>query len=751
MNKLFSATLLVLLSISSAYGQYSNKIIDSNSQKPIPFASVYLIDYQIGVISDTLGIFAFSNQLPEEFKLRVSASGYETKLFMITSLNKDSLISLEQIHIEFDEVVVSTPRGGLQTKSATHVESRRLDELNEVPAISMGELLQKIPGVYSASSGSGVSKPVVRGFQGVRVVSMLNGVRLENQQWGGDHDFGVTDLGIGSVEVIKGPSSLLYGADALGGVIYFADENYARQNHYELKFGSTFTSNTMGTKNNLLFKFSKNNIRINIAGNYTNHADYQLPDGRYVENSRFNGYAGKFALGANKKHWVTHLRYSYSKSAVGIIGAHHEEEEPAGEEEHEDEFKIETQPRGIVVPFQGYENHLASWENKFFKGSNEWRVLLGHSYNKLAEFEESEDSPAMALVLNNTSYSVRFKTKLATPLELVAGVQGAYQTNVNRGEEEQLIPNAQQIDNGAFAILYFTKNKWSLQGGLRYDLRLLDSEETTDSSAAFSGQFGSSNFSLGTVRSSKKNTFRVNASSGFRVPHLSELLVEGEHHGALRYEIGNRDLKSERAFQLDLTDEVHGEHLELVMNPFGSYIQNYIYLQETDSVIGELSVFEYQQLSSAFILGLDLAVHYHPHFAHWLHWEPSFSFIYGQDQNGEAIPFMPQARITNNVKANFGMDSKFKIENIVIQHAYYFDQNRVSGLETSSKGYNVVDLGVNLKYDGVMPLTLSLGAKNLLNERYIDHLSRLKNINLNNAGINFYVRLKIELQGKFRE
>ena len=112
---------------------------------------------------------------------------------------------------------------------------------------------------------------------------------------------------------------------------------------------------------------------------------------------------------------------------------------------------------------------------------------------------------------------------------------------------------------------------------------------------------------------------------------------------------------------------------------------------------------------------------------------------------------MPQARITNNVKANFGMDSKFKIENIVIQHAYYFDQNRVSGLETSSKGYNVVDLGVNLKYDGVMPLTLSLGAKNLLNERYIDHLSRLKNINLNNAGINFYVRLKIELQGKFRE
>ena len=751
MNKRLSAALLALLSMSSAHGQYSNKIIDADSHEPIPFASVFLIDYQIGVVTDSIGVFNFSNQLPEEFKLRVSSSGYETKILMITSFNKDSIISLEPIHIEFDEVTVSTPRGGLQTKNATHVESRKLDELNEVPAISMGELLQKIPGVYSTSSGPGISKPVVRGFQGVRVVSMLNGVRLENQQWGGDHDFGITDLAIGSVEVIKGPSSLLYGADALGGVIYFADENYVRQNHYELKFGSTFTSNTMGTKNNLLFKFSKNNIRLNIAGNYTNHADYQLPDGRYVENSRFNGYAGKFALGANKKHWVTHLRYSYAKSAVGIIGAHDEEEEPGGGEEHEDEFKIETQPRGITVPFQGYENHLASWENKFFKGQNEWRVLLGHSYNKLAEFEDSEDSPAMALVLNNTSYSVRYKRKLSTPLELIAGIQGAYQTSVNRGEEEQLIPNSRQIDNGIFAILYFTKNKWSLQGGLRYDLRLLDSEETTDSITAFSGQFGSYNFSLGTVRSSKKNTFRVNASSGFRVPHLSELLADGEHQGALRYEVGNRDLKSERAFQIDLADEIHGEHLELVMNPFASFIQNYIYLQETDSIIGELSVFEYQQLSSAFVVGLDLGAHYHPHFAHWLHWEPSFSFIYGQDQNGGAIPFMPQARIMNNVKVNFGMDSKFKVENVVVQHAYYFNQDRVSGLETVSKGYNVLDLGVNLKYDGAVPITFSFGAKNLFNERYIDHLSRLKNLSLNNAGINFYARLKIELLGKFKE
>ena len=754
MKRKISALALLLLSYTTAFAQYSNQIIEEESNQPIPFASVFLVDFEFGVIADSLGRFTIKNELPSSFKVKISASGFETRMLIINQ--SDALvtlgISLDHQHLEINEVSVSSPRGGTRSENATYIERRDVGELNEVPATNMGEMLSQIPGVYTASTGSGVSKPVIRGFQGVRIVSLLNGVRLENQQWGGDHDFGLTDLGIGSVEVIKGPSSLLYGADALGGVLFFIDEEYATQSTYEIGASSQFESNTMGSKSALKFKIAKKNIRLIFAGNYTNYADYQLPNGQYVENSRFNGSAAKFGLGVNKKNWVMHLRYSFSNSYVGIIGGHQEEEDSlAVEEEHEDEFQIDTQARGISIPYQRYENHLISVENKLFKKKIEWQLLLAHSYNRLSEFEESNDEAAMQLSLNNTTYSLRSKVKLGNSIELIAGLQGGYQTNRNSGAEEELIPNATQIDNGLYAILYYDKSNWHVQGGLRYDIRLLQTTAPLSTGEEFKKQYGSPNFAIGTVYSGKKNTFRANISSGFRVPHLSELTADGEHHGASRYEIGNTNLTSERAFQLDLSDEIHGEHLEFVVNPFVNYIQNFIYLQETDIVIDDLPVFEYQQLPSALLFGGDLAVHYHPHFAHWLHWEPSFSFIYGQDQHGAPIPFMPQSRIMNSVKAAFNFKWKFKLENIVLQHAYHFDQYRVSGLESSSKGYNLVNLGVNFIYHSQAPIEMGVGVKNLFNESYIDHLSRLKNLGAQNAGRSVYVRIKVNFTGRIKQ
>ncbi|MDX2362840.1 MAG: TonB-dependent receptor [Crocinitomicaceae bacterium] len=740
-----SITLLMLnWSCLTVFGQSSGHVIDAETKDPIPFTSLYLLDYQIGVIADSIGYFEFVDEMIYRTKVKVSASGYESEIFTFLGVNNNLELALTRAHLEIDEVVVSSPRGGMKSENATHVEQRNLEDLNEVPATNMGEMLQQIPGVYSATSGAGVSKPVIRGFQGVRIVTLLNGVRLENQQWGGDHDFGITDLGIGTVEVIKGPSSLLYGADALGGVIYFNDENYASQERYEIKAGTQFESSTMGSKSNLLFKIAHKNVRINAGVNYTNHADYQLPNGQYVENSRFNGYAAKFGLGINKKKWVMHLRYAYSKSYVGIIGAHAEEEDSLAVEEGPEEFQINTQSRGIGIPYQGYENHLVSWENKLFRERMKWQFLVAHSYNQLSEFEESMDEAAMRLTLNNTSYNIRLKYKISRGFELIAGYQGSYQTNVNSGVEEQLIPNAQQIDNGMYAIFYYDRGgKWHSQAGLRYDIRLLNADLVLSDGSKFNKMFGSPNFALGTVYSSDKHTFRANVSSGFRVPHLSELTADGEHHGAARYEIGNNDLKSERAYQLDLAEEIHGEHLELIINPFVSFVQEYIYLKEMDSIIDDLTVFEYQQLNGALLFGGDLAAHYHPHFAHWLHWEPTFSFIYGQDQQGGAIPFIPQTRITNLLRVDFDIKWKFRLENVVLQHSYHFDQYRVSGLETSTKGYNLINLGVNFKYHGQAPIEIGIGVKNVLNERYTDHLSRLKNLGLQNAGRNFYVRLKI--------
>ena len=740
MIKLIGTVLFLCISVV-AYSQLTGVVKDTLTNEGIPFSKVYFVNLQIGVVSDASGKFEFTEPLPNQFTIRVNASGYESKEVLIQG-SENQIIYLTESHVEFEEVVVSTLKGGLQTKNPTFVWSRNTAELNEIATTSIGELLGKIPGVSTASSGNGVSKPVVRGLKGNRVVTMLNGIRLENQQWGADHDVGLTDLGIGKIEVIKGPSSLLFGSDALGGVGYFVDEEYEQVGQSSLKLESQYESNGNGTKTNIGYKIGGKSVRFNFFGSYNDYADYQLPSGDYVNNSSFNGGTIKMALGANKKNWATHLRYTMSTSRVGIIG------------ETEDSlptilsYTSDSQDRYSDIPLQGYQNHIVSWENKFFGNQKEWTIRLGHTYSQLEEFEEAYNEAAMGIGLHNTTYNVLLKTKINPYLELVTGMQGSFQFTSNFGEEEELIPDASQYDNGLLLIGYSHYKKWDFQAGGRFDYRALSANEDPTVSQMFLKEYSSANFGIGAVRNGKNNSFRVNVSSGYRMPHLSELLVDGEHHGALRYEIGNKELKSERAYQLDLSQELRGEHIHVVINPFVNIMTNFIYLEAQDSVIDDLPVYKYNQLNEVLMTGVDLSFHYHPHFAHWLHWESSYSYLYAADNQGVAVPFMPQNKLSTSIKFNFEMQSKFIIENIVINHSYFFDQNRIGQFETSTIGYNIVDLGINTKLNTKLPMRFSAGVKNLLNETYINHLSGLKGIGVSSPGRNVYVKVTISVEKK---
>ncbi len=148
----------------------------------------------------------------------------------------------------------------MQNQTISNIESRKLSELNIIQPTTLGEAISNIPGVYQSTTGVGISKPVIRGLSGSRVVTYLNGLRIENQQWGGDHGMGVDELGIGSVEVIKGPASLLFGADALGGVVYFVDEPYENQNTISSTLQSRYNSVTMGSDNTLSLRAAKRTL-----------------------------------------------------------------------------------------------------------------------------------------------------------------------------------------------------------------------------------------------------------------------------------------------------------------------------------------------------------------------------------------------------------------------------------------------------------------------------------------------------------
>ncbi|HTO39221.1 MAG TPA: TonB-dependent receptor [Brumimicrobium sp.] len=756
--------LLILTLISSLYAwnqSISGQIIDSETLEGIPLAKVGLVDYNTQTLTDIDGYFKIIGEFPQEVKCQISAHSFESFEGVLLK-NKDNVITLKSIHFDLKEVEVTASKNELKRNSVSHVELKSMEELNEIPKTSLGHMLESLPGVYNSSTGLGISKPVIRGLQGARILTLLNGVRLEGQQWGGDHGMGVSELGIGVIEVLKGPASLQYGSDALGGVIYLSNEKFEQQGKHTIEVQSQFERNTMGTTNALLYNGSLKNLKVLAGARYSNSADYQVGNGQYVINSGYQDINAKLALGWHKNVWISTLRYDFSQSKIGIPGHAHSED-------LDDLFFLSDKRERIPTDHvQNLGDHIVSWENKFVLKKHTIQASLGFTINSLAEFsdehdhdhgeeeEEEEDHEheehlEMAIKTYNLPYRINIDTRLKNNLSLSYGIQGMILKQNNDVEaEERLLPDATQYDNGAYFILNWNKDKWRFQAGLRGDLRIVSSATDEKFEETFSQTYGGLNFSIGSNYAiTSEHILRINATSGYRIPHLSELLSDGEHHGAFRYEVGNRELKTEKAIQLDVAYEYTAKHLSIVFNPFINGVQDYIYIQAQDSIIDDVQLYQYQQSTKPVLqVGSDIGVHYHPHFAHFLHIESTFSYLRMIAQQTDEFSFVPQPRWSNSIIAQLEMKSKFKVDNIVLQHHYYLPQNQVSTYEKASVDYSVVDLGVGLSYGTKLPLKLQIGVKNIFNQRYINHLSRLKNYGIENPGRSFYAKLIVKINAK---
>ncbi|WP_070137716.1 TonB-dependent receptor plug domain-containing protein [Crocinitomix algicola] len=716
------------------FGQTINITVLNEENQTIPFASCYVQEFDAMYIADSTGRVKLKDVPPANYHFDFNAYGFDKGHLDIRIKNDTSFqFVLFENHRELDELII-THTGELQRENITNVAHLKINEVNQIATTTIGQALTQIPGVYETGIGTGISKPVIRGLSGSRVVTYINSLRIENQQWGGDHGLPITSLGVGGVEVIKGPASLLFGADALGGVLYFVDEPYAKSNSTELSFKSQFESNTLGTVNELGYKINKNKIRLNAFFGYDNHADYQLSNGKYVQNSRFHQYSGKLALGYNTEKWLVNVRYNFYRGLLGLPGHTHDSII------NPESFQRDEQSRAHTIPQQVATNHFLSVENKFFFEKGELVVGLGNTNNHLEEFEEKIFTPAININLNNTLLNAKLKYQLSKRTKLVVGTQEMLQFNKNApGAEELIIPDAQTLDYGAFALLMSSIKKWKIQGGARIDNRTIETR-----GSEFYNSYTGYNFAFGLARIRPKSTTRFNVSSGFRAPTSAELLSDGVHHGAFRYERGNQGLKTEKGLQVDLSYAVHFSDLELIINPFYHRVYDYIYLQKSSDLVGSYQVFDYVQTDFAQLYGVDFGFHYHPHRAHWMHIETNFSTIFAEDEFKNALPLIPQSRINNQIRADLKAPRFFKKLNLIVQYNYSFLQDRVGILETPTNDYHLVNFGANAKLKGENPIIIGIGVNNLLNQEYTNHLSGLKNIGLANPGRNVYLSFKYQ-------
>ena len=736
-------TVILIFSFQFVYSQIiKGKVVDNSSGSGIAFAEIFCLETQNGTVSDVDGNWELENQVNFQITLLIKSDDFDNKLIKVESQEKDLIIKLEHSHIHLDEVIVSTSDSKLQRYSAFPVESRKIADLNKIEQTNLVDAMSNIPGIYNFSTGNGIAKPVIRGLSGMRVLTSQNGLRLENQQWGADHGLAVFNLGIDRVEIIKGPSSLIYGADALGGVIYLADEPYANLNKQEIKASTKFETNSLTTFNKISFKKSKNNLRFAVYGGYFSRNNYAIGDSgllnssakEYVVNSKNSGGSFKTAIGYTKNNWITNFRYQLLYFQNGLPGHTHDANPDVSS------FLSYSRNRSYTIPAQKIFNHLAQWENKFYFKNDEVIAQLGFTSNELKEYGEKVSVAGIDMTLQNTSYNVSWKHHFNKHFEIVSGSQGMFQSNTNgQKAEEILVPNSNFNDFGAYTLLKGTFNLWNVQAGARYDQRSITTKEVLD---GFDKSFNGVNYSAGISRSSKTLTTRLNASTGFRPPHISELLANGVHHATMQYLVGDRNFISESANQIDFYLGTHFDHLEIVINPFINQINNYIYKSPTDQTdtTSGLDIFEMKQTNAVFSGG-DIAIHYHPHIAHWLHLESNLSLL----STEESLPFIPQNRLNNRIKIEFKGENKLKINSLSAQYVHFFVQENVARYETTSSAYQLINLGCTGNVSGKHQIDYSLGVNNLLNVKYIDHLSRLKTYEIPNPGRNIYVKLSLTI------
>ncbi len=352
----------------SAFSQnsISGKIINLENQEPIIGGNVYSSKLEKGTITNLDGEFLLENLPAGDLQIVVSYIGYTTKTVSISVPAKEPIIiELQPTAIEMEAVIVSTPFHKLQSENVVKVERASLEELRKTGSISLAEGITQIAGVESITTGAGIGKPVIRGLSANRVLVYAQGVRLENQQFGDEHGLGMSSSGVESVEVIKGPASLLYGSDALGGVLYLNPEKYTEKDSTSIDASINYFTNTIGTEANLGVKTSGNNWKYLVRGNYAVHSDYLTGDGTRVTNSRFEEKDLKAGIGFQNTKYKGDLRYNFNNTIAGIP----------------EEIGEQSTSKEVLFPNQKLNNHILSLSNKKkkkMKRSNAEKYGLWH-------------------------------------------------------------------------------------------------------------------------------------------------------------------------------------------------------------------------------------------------------------------------------------------------------------------------------------------------------------------------------------
>lgn len=750
-------------------------IVKNAKNEMVIGATIYLPELKTGAITDSYGQYRIEELPVKSVLVQVSSLGYKMQVMKVqlSDITQKDFV-LEETIIEINEIAVTGQSGAVQMQKmpapVTLISNR---ELREHSSTNLIDAISNQPGISQITTGSGISKPVIRGLGYNRIVVMNDGIRQEGQQWGDEHGIEMDEFDVDRVEILKGPASLMYGSDAMAGVINFLSAPILPVGFKKLNLLLNYQTNNGLYAYSLNFAGHKKSYFWDLRiSNKAAHAYRNKFDG-FVYNSGFSENAISALIGVNKWWGYSHLTLSTYQLTPGIVEGLRDSStgdflkpfaanDGSFNELPADNKDFMSYKHGI--PYQQVNHYKAVMNNNILIGDGSLKSTFGFQQNSRQEFEDvlHPNNYGLFFRLNTLNYSLYYQAAAINGTEFSFGISGMYQNSDNRGSEF-LIPAYQLFDIGTFAMFRKSIGKFDISGGLRYDHRnqhidalyLDQNEEITyyDNPQAvtrfmeFDGNFTGISGSTGvSFQPDQQWNLKLNISKGFRAPNISELSANGVHEGTQRYESGNLALRPESSLQIDAEAGFSSHHVNMKFNLFSNSINNFIFahklntLQGTDSVIDNDLVFKYFQ-GKAHLYGGEFSIDIHPHPLDWLHFENSFSFVNAQQlQSTDStmyLPFTPAPKWKSDLRAEFNKIGKYlKNSFISLGLDYYFRQDKVFsafGTETPTPACLLLNasLGSNFILNK-QTISVFLNATNLADAAYQNHLSRLKYTPVNN-------------------
>ena len=771
-----------------SFGQIGGVVYDEN-REALPGANVVLLPDSIQTITDGKGVFVLNSPDRNTYQIKFSYIGYDDYSLLLDK-GKDLLQDLK-IYLSPSNTVLETVE--VTEEHAKQEETLQAEHVHEDFFIknlegNFSKSIEKLPGISSINVGVGIAKPVIRGLSANRIIVNHQGIKQESQQWGSDHGLEIDQFDVERVEIIKGPGSLQYGSDGLGGVINIMPDKMIPKNSFKGSILGVYKTNNYHRATSANLGFNIDDWFLIARYSRQDFADYRVPDNIFtyngfelpILNERLKNTAGdesnlSLSAGINRSWGITRLSFSHYSLQAGLFsGAVGIPRSYALTDDGND--------RDIDVPRQEVDHYRVSLNQTFYFGSDHLTFDIGYQRNLRQEFSEPEfhsiplsqledpnDKLAIELDLRTFSIASHYEHRFQEDWKNIYGLNVQWQDN-QRGGFEYLLPNFKTFRGGIFLISEREINhNWLMNGGMRLDIGhndteffrqfIWDSNETViDSliSPATDDMFFNWSSSIGTNITMPEGiwVFKANIGKSFRVPYPAETVSNGIHHGTFRHEVGTPDLKSEHGYQLDLSADWNYKTFTGSLAVYFNYFDNYIYLGPTFparfSPLPEAGqIFRYRQ-DDAIYTGFEFQWSWE--FISGLFVDQAIDFVQSYNPNTQlALPFTPQPAIKTDLRYAPVSNERLQDFYIELSHQYHFAASgnlRIDRSEQATPAYQLLGIGIGSKLNlGGQELQINCQVQNLLNTRYLAHLSRYRLINVPEQGRNLVFTVKVPFSG----